>query len=199
MAEAGEALAFQAPMTRALRRRGLKGRTATVVLEPDGLALAGEEGGTWRVPFAQVLRVRVGFVESKHGTILFLRLWTRDAPDKKVELGGNLDRPRYGRFVRAAVAAMLRPDRAIPVETGDGLFVPIFLFGAFGLMAAFFLAFTGYLAVTGDQDWWMPLPALSVPVLLLLLLHRWILSRYVPRRIAKVEEVEKVLLGCGPG
>jgi len=194
----GEAIAFTAPMTRALRRRGLRGRTAQVVLERDGFVISGTESGAWRVPFVRMHRVRVGFMESKAGTILFLRLWTRDAPEKKVELGGNLDRQAYGRFVRAAAAAMLRPDRKVNLETGEGLFVPIFFFTSFGLMTGLLVTFAVYLAVTGEQDWWTPLPALSIPILLILVLYRWIMRRYVPRPVERVEDVDKVLLGCGP-
>ena len=91
----------------------------------------GETSGNVLLPFSRIAKLRVGFEETKTGTILLLRLWLADN-NKPYPFGGNADRGAYGGFVRATVAQMLRDAPQVATETGSGLFTPIFAIGALG-------------------------------------------------------------------
>ena len=52
-----------------------------------------------------------------------------------------------------------------------------------------------YLAATGD-DWTIGLGPLAVFSILLAILGPWVWSRHRPRRIARLEEIERALPGC---
>lgn len=189
--EVGFAAAFS---RRAKRRLGIDGRTALVRLAPDGIEVCGDRSGCVLLPFSRIARMRVGFEESRTGTVLLLRLWLSDE-SKPYLFGGNVDCRAYGGFVRAAVARILRDAPAVAIETGSGLFVPIFVIGAFATLALGVTAFTIHLAATGD-DWTIGLGALAVFLILLTILGPWVWSRHRPRRIARVEEIERALPGC---
>jgi len=179
---------------RAKRQLGVAGRTCIVRLVSGGFEIAGGESGRVTLPFARIARMRVGFEETKYGTVLLLRLW-RVAERGTLALGGNEDRRAYGRFVRAAVPQLMQESPDLPIETGSGWFVPIFAIGAFGALSLAAAGFMLYLAVTGD-DWRIGLGALAVALILLALLGPWVWSRHRPRRITRAEEIERALPGC---
>jgi hypothetical protein len=185
---------FRAPLSRELRHLGLTGNGVTVSLGDGGIELAGTDTGRVLLPLGEIARLRVGFEEARSGVVPLLRLWRRGEPGSLL-LVGSLDRAAYAGFVRALVARLLaeRPD--VPVETGSGLFVPIFVMGSFGLMALAAGGFSIWLAAIGES-YIEPLGALAVAGVLLAILAPWTLSRYVPRRIARVEDVERGLFGC---
>jgi len=179
---------------RAKQRLGVAGRKSFVRLVPDGVEIAGEESGRTTLPFARIARMRVGFEETKYGTILLLRLWLT-GEQGSVAFGGNDNRRAYGRFVRAAVSRLMQERPDLPIETGSGWFVPIFAIGAFGALSLATASFTLYLAITGD-DWTIGLGALAVALILLAVLGPWVWSRHRPRRIASAEAIERALPGC---
>ena len=185
---------FRAPLSRQLRQLGLTGKAVIVSLGDDGVDMAGADAGKLSLPLADITRLRVGFEESKAGVMPLLRLW-RSGETESLLLVGSLDRAAYAAFVRALVARLLaaRPD--VLVETGSGLFVPIFVIGSFGLMALAAGGFSIWLAAIGES-YVEPLGALAVAGVLLAILAPWTLSRYMPRRIARVEDVERGLFGC---
>lgn len=155
------AIEFRAALSGGARRRlGIGGRTATLGLQTGGIEVRGETSGSVLLPFSRIAKLRVGFEETKTGTILLLRLWLT-GEDKPFRFGGNGDRGAYGRFIRATVARMLRDTPAIAIETGSGLFTPIFAISAFGTLTLGAAAFMIYLAATGD-DWTIGLGPLGV-------------------------------------
>lgn len=187
--------AFYAAMWGGTKRRlGIDGKAPVVRLEPGAIAIEGERGSRARIPFGRIQRIRVGFEESKTGTVLQTKLWLA-RESKHYGLGSAGNRRDYGNFVRAAVAEMLRDAPQIAIETGSSLFVPIFLIGAFGTMSLAALAFMIYLAATGD-DWTIGLGGFAVAAILLAILGPWAWSRHRPRRIQRLEEIERALPGC---
>jgi hypothetical protein len=186
---------FRAALTgRAKRRLGVAGKTATVGLQAAGFEVRGEISGGNLLAFSRIAKVRVGFEEARWGVILLLRVWLRE-DRKPYTFGGNLDRRDYGRFVRAAVAQMLRDEPQIPIETGAGFFTLVFVLGAFSAVVLGSAGLTIYLAAAGE-DWTMPLGALALFAILLAFLGPWVWSRYRPRRIARLEEIERALPTC---
>lgn len=186
---------FPAALSKRLKRQlGVAGRKSFVRLVPDGFEVVGEESGRRILPFARIARMRVGFEETKSGTILLLRLWLVGERGAAT-FGGNEDRRAYGRFVRAAVPRLMQARPDLPIETGSGWFVPIFALGAFGALSLAAAGFMLYLAVTGD-DWRIGLGALAVALILLAVLGPWVWSRHRPRRVARAEEIERALPGC---
>lgn len=68
----------------------------------------------------------------------------------------------------------------------------MFGIGALGLLALALTVFAIVLAVKGD-DWWTPLPALAVTVVVLAVLAPWLLRHYVPRRVERIGDIERAL------
>jgi hypothetical protein len=184
---------FLAPLTRQIRRLGPAGRHVAVSLRPEGIALTGAMSGAVVLEFAAIDRVRIGFVEARR-MIPMVWIW-RTGERRPLAFAGEGDRAGFAAFARATAAQFLRDRSATILETGSGLFAPIFGIGSFALMALGLAVFAIILAVNDDPDWWMPLPALAVPVVLLALLGPWLLRRYVPRRVERIEDIERALPG----
>ncbi|WP_431282181.1 hypothetical protein ACQW02_22685 [Humitalea sp. 24SJ18S-53] len=185
-------LLFRAPMTRRLRRLGLKGADVTVGLAAEAIGVGGDDGTLLRLNFAGIARIRVGFSESKGGSYHFTRIWLT-GERRPIEFMGSITTPAaYSAFVRGMVAWVLERYPGIEVQAGSGWFMPLFTIGAFGAMSLASLGGSIYLAVTGD-DWTIFLGALAVSLVLLLGLGFWTWTRHRPRRIATVEALARVL------
>lgn len=184
---------FLAPLTLPVRRLGPAGREVAVSLRLEGIALTGALSGSVVLAFAAIDRIRIGFVPARR-VIPMLWIW-RTGDRRPLAFAGDGDRAGFASFARAVAAQILRDRPATVLETGSGLFVPIFGIASFGLVALGLAILAIVLAVRGDPDWWMPLPALAVPLVLLALLGPWLLRRYVPRRVTTIEDVERALPG----
>jgi hypothetical protein len=182
---------FLAPLTRHVWPLGLAGSEVAVSLRPDGIGLTGARSGAVVLAFPAIERLRFGFSEPRR-LVPMVQLW-RTGERRPLVFVGDGDRAGFAAFARATAAQLLRDRPPTILETGSGLFAPVFGIGALAVLALGLAAFAIVLAARGDPDWWMPLPALAVPVVLLAVLAPWLVRRYVPRRVERLEDIERAL------
>lgn len=76
---------FAIILTRALKKRGLRGDWVLARIEDQSLTLTGAESGAVSIAWERIERVRVGFVEVKGGSLYECKLWV--GPGERLTLG----------------------------------------------------------------------------------------------------------------
>lgn len=175
-----------------LRRAGLAGRWMNAGLDGDRLVLSGEKGGSGSIALADVVRMRVGFNESRNGDTYVVCLWRsgRAAPVRLAPFPPLHDPRAYAELVRQ-IARQVSARRGIAsVETGSpGRSLGSILTMAVAVVASYFIA-AGYLVDVPEASWWWVPAIVAVPVLLELILLWRYLRVHRPRPIAELADLE---------
>lgn len=182
---------FYAVCTRALKREGVKGKRAAVILHDGRLAITGEEGGAIWIDLADVASMRVGYDESKSGKYFHVRIvrTSRPAPLALHPLG-RFD-PNYAATIRALAAAVAETGGISRIERGTSAFSawlgPV-------LMGLLFLAAVAIgIFALADHVWWQRfVPALAPAILFGVLLWNT-KARLAPRPIKELGELDRQL------
>lgn len=186
------ATAFDAALTRRLRRRGLAGRPVRVAFEGGALTLSGAQSGHLRIAPADVTRMRVGSEDSKYGRHYVWQLWLADGAERSLALiPMQRGSPPYGATVRAFAAALANVGGLERIEGGLSRAAALYMPIAFGVL---FLAAAGVsLFALGNEPWWGRLIVPVVPAVLLLVGIWLAITRYWPRPIRSLEELDRHL------
>lgn len=181
--------AFAAALNGSLRRAGLSGSPARVEVQPGWLAVTGAKAGRLTILPAEVVRLRVGYEETKYGRSCTCRLWLEGAESRALALEPVQRRdPAYGAAVRAFAAAVAGQGRIDRIETGISPAAALFLPVVFGLL---FLVAAGIsIFLLGNEPWWGRLIAPVVPGLVFALGIHLARSRYWPRPIRTLSDLE---------
>lgn len=179
-------------LTAQLRRLGLSGRNAAISLNKEGIGVHGDAEGDVLLRYERIARLRTGYVESRSRSTLICWLWLRGETRPLVFYA--LDKAAYARWIRLAAGHILQRQRAIRVDTGNGMFVPKVTIGAGGVGTVVCLALTAYFAATGD-DWTVALGALAVFVLLLGFGLFLLWPAYKDRPVRQVGDLDRGLQG----
>ena len=182
---------FYAVRTGALKREGVSGKQAAVVMRAGRLGIVGEDGGAIWIDPADVAAMRVGYDESKYGKVFHTRIvrTSRPAPlTLHPALGHD---PNYAATIRALAAAVVQAGGIGRIERGTSAF------WAWLGPVLFFLLFLAGLGVgifaLADHVWWQRfVPALPGAILFGVLYWN-AKTRAAPRPIADLAELDRQL------
>lgn len=156
------AASFIAPLTRSLRKHGIKGETR-VSLTGNTLQIAGSEGGVLMLMPSRVRRLRAGWEETKYGPSHETRIWLDQAAKPIVlHLKERHAIAAYAAAIHGFAAEMGKAGALGRVEIGTtkagSLFLPI----AFGLLSTVALGIS--LFVITEEPWWGRMLVPIVPI-----------------------------------
>jgi hypothetical protein len=150
---------FRAPLTRPMRRRGLKGRFAELRCEGPLLRFRGAEAGEFALSASMVARMLVGVHFSKLGPLYKTHIWRSDEHER-LTLQPYHSEGGYGAVIGAFAEAVQRAAGPGRIETGihrrDALFLPV----AFGIVGTLLVAF-GWIEMA-DRPLWEPMVPTSI-------------------------------------
>jgi hypothetical protein len=183
--------AFDAALTRRLRRKGLAGRPARVAFEGGALTLSGAESGRVVIPLADVARLRVGSEDTKYGRHYVCCLWLVGSERPLVLLPLGRRPPEYGATVRGFAAELARSGGLERIEGGVSRAAALFMPVAFGLLLLAALGVS--LFALGNEPWWGRLIVPLIPGLLFGLGLWLCVTRYWPRPIRSLADLDRHL------
>lgn len=194
----GGAGGFRTRLAPALRRRGLRGRSAAVRFDGSRLSVVADTFGTIDIDVARIDRLRVGFAQTSAGVFHQIVVWAHGV--RRPLLVGTADPAEFAGFaalVRGLAQALAANGPASRLETGASkrwtATVMSLLSGlvlAFATIARF--AHASDPATLGVPPW----IAVAVPATLgtgVAVLGAWFWSRHWPRRVRDAADLERVL------
>ncbi len=183
--------AFQAVLTGQLEKHGLAGSPVTAWVERGALALAGAKSGRVLIAPSRVMRMRIGYSESKSRRYHEAKLWLADTGERVTlhPIWGHM--PAYGAVMRDFARAMEKAGALDRVERGDSIATALILPVLMGLLAlaAIFIS----VVVLEDEPWWGRMIAPIVPVALTGFGIWLAAARHWPRPIRSLAELDKQL------
>lgn len=183
--------AFHAIATRALKREGFAGDHIWVGCREGRLDLIGEKGGQIRLAPKDILRIRIGYEETKYSKIYQTVIWRRGAT-KPLDLTPVGDhRANYAATMRAFAGQMAAAGLQNRIERGVSKFSAMLgpvLIGILALAAVCISIF-----VLTEEPWWGRMIVPFIPIVLLGFLLWNMLARQMPRPIQDLAELDKQL------
>ncbi|MBC7896157.1 MAG: hypothetical protein H7066_12150 [Cytophagaceae bacterium] len=178
---------FQCYLTRHMRGLGLEGSGAWVRVSDGLIDLTGIDGGQVRIRLDDIARIRVGFLDSK-GRSYETRIWTPGA-EKPMRLTPTIATlGAYGHAIRFVTSQMAGHQRQDRIERGYSKFDAIF---GPAMMGVLVLAAMGIsIFALGNEPWWGRLLAPAIPLLIFGLLLWLGVSRYWPRPIRQLSDLD---------
>lgn len=178
--------AFQLSLDKRLRANGLEGKLAWATLRDGGIDLTDDLGHTVRIALSDIVRIRIGFVETKRRTY-HCRIW-QDPIEDAIELIPTIQSwPQYRQEMIALVAQMAERSRLDRVETGsskiDALIGPILI--SIPTIAALLVS----IFVLTEEPWWGRAVVPIIPLILFFILAWMGKHRHWPRMIGSPNDV----------
>jgi hypothetical protein len=187
--EAGPA--FHAIATRALRREGFAGDHVWVGCREGRLDLIGEKGGEIRLMPKDILRIRIGYEESKYAKIYQTVIW-RQGTAKPLDLTPVGDhRANYGVTMRTFAGQMMASGHQNRIERGVSKFSAVLGPALIGILVLAALCLSIF--VLTEEPWWGRTIVPLVPTLILGALIWNMITRQLPRPIQDLAELDKQL------
>jgi hypothetical protein len=191
MAASDAGPAFHAIATRALKREGFAGDHIWVGCREGRLDLIGEKDGQIRLTPKDILRIRIGYEETKYSKIFQTVIW-REGAGKPLDLTPLGDhRAHYAATVRAFAAQMAAAGLQDRVERGVSKFSAVLGPVLIGILVLATLGISIF--VLTEEPWWGRLIVPAVPTVLLGVLVWNMLARQMPRPIRDLAELDKQL------
>ena len=180
---------FRSRIVGALRRRDFDGDFAEVSTAPDGFTLKGADRGFLHVPFERVVRMRVGFTETKSGLVYEAKVWL---DGERVPLAffpyDRTDARGYSGAMRALAASLAESGKLDRVQRGvssveallgPALIAPVVLFALFAA------------SISADPlVWWHFVVIPLVPSVVLGILIWRAVTRHMPRAVTSLAELD---------
>jgi hypothetical protein len=182
---------FYAVRTRALKREGVTGKRAAVVLRAGRLGIVGEDGGAIWIDPADIASMRVGYDETRNGKLFQTTIVRMSRPQPLALHPLARYDPNYAATIRALAAAVVQAGGIGRIERGTSAFSawlgPV-------LMGLVFLAglAIGIFVLAKDVWWQRFMPALPGAILFGVLFWNT-RARLTPRPIKELGELDRQL------
>lgn len=170
-----------------MRSLGLQGSGAWVRVSDELIDLTGADGGQVSIRLDDVIRIRVGFLDGK-GRSFETRIWSESAerplrltPTRSTWAG-------YGEGIRSLASGLVARRRQDRIEQGYSKFDAVFGPAMMGVLVIAALAVSIF--ALGNEPWWGRLLVPAIPLFILGMLLWLGVSRYWPRPIRDLSDLD---------
>lgn len=182
---------FYAVRTGALKREGVTGKRAAVVLRAGRLGIVGEDGGAIWIDPADIAAMRVGYNESRSGKGFLTRIVRTSRPAPLALHPSEKRDPNYAATIRALAAAVAQTGGIGRIERGASAFSAWLGPVLTGLLFLAGLAIGVF--VLANHVWWQRfMPALPGAIAFGVLFWNTT-ARLAPRPIKELAELDRQL------
>lgn len=178
--------------SRALRHGDFHGDQVSVALYDDGVVeMVGNEGGVVRLAPVDIERVRVGYVESKHGRMYCAKIWRADGSGTLEILPEPREWVKYRDFMRLWSRFFLNTSHQSKFELGTSRFMAILLPALFFPLAVGTLVLAIF--VLRREPWWGRMIVPILPVALFVISLGGTVTTHWPRGLQSLEGLARQL------